>query len=253
VHGSGASNVRPIGRFGTTKIDALEAAKRDPPILNMPLCVSIPHFLQKFSVHEGMCGLFFRFSRESKRGSLTRACAAPIILPRSGLLQETQMDLHELYARTGIEPRKLRYCLDHELIPDLHIDYTPNETGQPRKFHEDVGFGIVCAAELLKIGLPHATIRRFLRGLLDLRISANGCETSALLAVLERPARAIAHLGDSVNVRIVVDAYDYNSGWYGPALDGPPVPLPRDYAPVVIVTLDIGKIRDLVFTPRAAP
>ncbi len=72
------------------------------------------------------------------------------------------MDLQQLHERTGISNRKLRYCLDHALVPGVSIGQ--DEVGRPRKFHEDVGFGIVCAAKLLELGLPHETIRLFLRG-----------------------------------------------------------------------------------------
>jgi hypothetical protein len=62
-----------------------------------------------------------------------------------------------------------------------------------------------------------------------------------LVAVLERPAAALAHLGDGLNVRIVVDEYGYDSGWVMP---GNPAALVADYKPVVVITLDIGQIRD---------
>lgn len=160
------------------------------------------------------------------------------------------MDLQELHLRTGIELRKLRYCLDHRLIPHLYIDLTPDEAGRPRKFAADVGFGIVCAAELLKLGLPHDTIRGFLGGLLSINLAGKGEPKPALCAVLERPAPATAYLGDSVNVRIVVDEYDYDSGWVIP---GNPARITPDYHPIVKVALDIGQIRDLVFCRRLSP
>ncbi len=154
------------------------------------------------------------------------------------------MDLQELHERTGIELRKLRYCLDHNLIPDLYINLTTNEVGRPRKFAADVGFGIICAAELLRLGLPHDTIRGFLDGLLKIRLGGRGEKKPALLAVLDRSTPATAHLGDGSYVRIVVDEFDYDSGWVAAGnAKGPG----RGYKPRVAVVLDIGQIRDLVF------
>jgi hypothetical protein len=154
------------------------------------------------------------------------------------------VDLQTLHERTGISKRKLRYCVDHKLIPELDIELAVDETGRPRKFAEDVGFGIVCAAALLQLGLPHDTIRLFLKGLLDITLGGDGPKKRALVAVLERDASAVAHLGDGVNVRLVVEEYDYDSGWFAP---GNPAPLAKEYKPVVTVTLNLGKIRDHVF------
>jgi hypothetical protein len=157
------------------------------------------------------------------------------------------MDLQQLHQRTGIELRKLRYCLDHGLVPDLHIQGAPNEVGRPRKFAEDVGFGIVCAAELLRLGLSHDRIRGFLRGLLSIKLGIEGGQKLALTAVLERACPAKAHLGDGLNVRIVVDEHGYDSGWVAP---GNPAKLDPSYQPLSVLTLDIGQIRDRVFSGR---
>src|SRR5262245_52839072 len=78
--------------------------------------------------------------------------------------EEAAVDLQTLHERTGIGKRKLRYCLDHKLIPELSIELADDEAGRPRRFADDVGFGIVCAARLLDLGLPHETIRLFLAG-----------------------------------------------------------------------------------------
>jgi len=157
---------------------------------------------------------------------------------------EETMDLQQLHERTGIERRKLRYCLDHDLVPELYIKETPNEAGRPRKFAEDVGFGLTCAAELLALGLPHDRIRGFLGGLLSIRLDGKGGGKQALVAVLERRGSALAQLGDGVNVRITVEEYQYDSGWLIP---GNPAKLDRSYRPTVIVTLDLGQIREKVF------
>lgn len=158
------------------------------------------------------------------------------------------MDLQELHDRTGLELRKLRYCLDHKLIPGLYITPSKCGVGEPRKFAEDAGFGIVCAAQLLDLGLPHERIRGFLEGLLRIRIAAGqGQEKLALVAVLERGVPAIARLGDGVNVRIVVEEFDYDSGWIPPSNVAK---LVDDYRPITTVELDIGQIRDQVFRRR---
>jgi hypothetical protein len=157
------------------------------------------------------------------------------------------MDLHELHERTGIELRKLRYCLDHDLIPGLYIELTPREAGRPRRFADDVGFGIVCAAKLLELGLPHQGVRKFLEGMLKLVIRGPGDSKRALVAVLEQGEPALAQLADGKRVRIVAGDPMYDSGWVPPIRSSKRA---EEYKPVVMVTLDIGQIRDLVFGNR---
>jgi hypothetical protein len=157
------------------------------------------------------------------------------------------MDLQELHERTEIDLRKLRYCLDHSLVPGLYIELTPREAGRPRKFAPDVGFGIVCAAKLLDLGLPHEVIRKFLQGMLGIVIQGTSTPKRALLAVLERREPAIAQLADGERVRIVAGDPEHNSGWIPPIRSAKRA---LEYKPVVMVTLDIGQIRDQVFGSR---
>lgn len=157
------------------------------------------------------------------------------------------MDLQELHDRTGINLRRLRYCVDHKLVPDLHIDLTPGEAGRPRRFAEDVGFGIVCAAVLLDIGLPHERIRWLLRSLLEIKLSGKGPPKPTLVAVLERPAPAQAYISDDGRVRIVVAEYGYDSGWIVPGAGGVQAKPDKHYEPRGYVALNLGRIRDQVF------
>ncbi|MBW3596391.1 MAG: hypothetical protein KY475_03840 [Planctomycetes bacterium] len=154
------------------------------------------------------------------------------------------MDLHELYERTGIPKRKLRYCLDHGLVPGLPIEIAGDEVGRPRKFNWDVGFGIVCAARLLQTGLPHQRIRAFLGGLLQIQMKGKGASARALPAILSSPAvtKAQAHLGDGRYVRLMASTTTvqmWDSGWQ--TLENSSEP-PSEYRPTVEVILDIGLI-----------
>ena len=154
------------------------------------------------------------------------------------------MDLQELHRRTGISSRRLRYCVDHKLVPELHIDLTPGEAGRPRRFHDDVGFGIVCAAVLLDIGLPHERIRWLLAGLLEIKVGKKGPRKPALVTILEQPVGARACLSDEGMIRIEVPEYDYDSGWIVP---GSQAKRDNRHKPRGYVVLDLGRIRDQVF------
>lgn len=153
------------------------------------------------------------------------------------------MDLQILAEKTGIDRRKLRYCLDHELVPGLKIQITADEAGRPRKFAEDVGFAIVCAAKLLELGLPHDSIRRFLKGFSEIQLTGGSSALAAILSHGHEPA--VVYLGDGVHVRLVVEELDYDSGWRSPGKRTRPN---HNYRPEVTVGLDIGQIRRKVFS-----
>ena len=57
-------------------------------------------------------------------------------------LKATAMDLQTLANRTGVPLRKLRYVLDHRLLPGMRIKHAFEFVGQPRSFAEHEGFGI---------------------------------------------------------------------------------------------------------------
>lgn len=150
------------------------------------------------------------------------------------------MDLAELAHRSKLDRRKLRYVLDHKLIPDLHIEIKDEEHGRPRHFAPDVGFGIVCAARLQQAGLYHENIRGFLKALLELKFDTKDPQP-AFAYVLKRDLPAYADWGDYEFARLRVD--DWNSGWRraGSGRED------KTADPVLVITLNIGRIRDQVF------
>jgi len=162
---------------------------------------------------------------------------------------ELRVDLQTLSQRTGIPIRRLRYCLDHNLVPGLRIEISANEAGRPRKFADDVGFGIACAATLIGAGYGRKTVAYFLKGLLETYLHyEEGDRELALAAVLRRDdCTARAELGDGVNVRVVfhVPGCDTgcDTGWVCP---GNPAPLVKSYHPTTYIGLDLSRIRDKV-------
>jgi hypothetical protein len=146
------------------------------------------------------------------------------------------LDITELSRRTKIERRKLRYILDHQLVPRSCIEIADNDAGRPRQFDELAGFGIVCAARLLDLGMPHESIRLFLGRLLDIintyppffPLFFGGCP-------------ATAELGDGTHVRVEMGGH--SSGWI-PSNKA----RKRDntFTPVAVVRLDIGCVRNQI-------
>ena len=150
------------------------------------------------------------------------------------------MDLAELAQRSKLDRRKLRYVLDHKLVPELHIEIKDEAHGRPRHFAADVGFGIVCAARLQEAGLFHDTIRGFLTALLELKFDRKDPQP-AFAYVLQRNLSAYADWGDDTFARLRVGSWD--SGWRR-AGSGKPE---NDVDPMLVFTLNIGRIRDQVF------
>jgi hypothetical protein len=102
--------------------------------------------------------------------------------------------------------------------------------------------GIVCATLFLELGLPHETIRSYLKGLVNITVGKKGeQQVPALVTVLTRDVSAIAHFSESRLVRLQVPDYDYDSGWR--AVDGSKV---KD-EPSVFITLDLRKILDSMY------
>jgi len=155
------------------------------------------------------------------------------------------VDLQILSQRTGIPVRRLRYCLDHDLVPGLNIEISANEVGRPRRFHEDVGFGIACAATLVEAGFGRNTVREFLKGLLNIHLeSPSGRGELALVAVLKKRVDARVEFGDGVNVRLICPELGQDGPWRCP---GNPAPLDPSYCPTTYIGLDLGRIRDTVY------
>jgi hypothetical protein len=154
------------------------------------------------------------------------------------------MDLQELARRTRIPIRRLRHCLDQGLVPGLRIEIADNEVGRPRKFHDDVGFAISCAATLITAGIARSTVRVFMGGMAKLTFP--DAEKLVLLAFFERQASGTAELGDNVNMRMQLEALGaaYDTGWVHP---GNPAQLAATYQPLTRIVLDIGQVGAQVF------
>ncbi|MBY0312873.1 MAG: hypothetical protein K2W85_12450, partial [Phycisphaerales bacterium] len=66
------------------------------------------------------------------------------------------MDLNELAVRTGLPVRKLRYVLDHRILPGRQS--VASGHGVPRTFTPFEGYAIALAARLLDAGVTRKLI-----------------------------------------------------------------------------------------------
>jgi hypothetical protein len=159
-----------------------------------------------------------------------------------------EWELQTIAMRACLPLRTLRYVLDHRLLPGARVMQAEHAAGRPRYLTGHEAFGLACAALLLQGGLKRQTVVSFMDGLCQLtwsgrqRRRGNAGEQPALITALtSKNEAASARFGDSVNLRIQVGSRD--TGWVQPKTWAK---LSDDYAPRIVVDLDLGQLRDLL-------
>lgn len=154
------------------------------------------------------------------------------------------MDLQTLAIRTGVPIRKLRYVLDHRLLPGMRIKHALEFVGHPRSFAEHEGFGIACAAALVEAGVRRESISLFMDALCGLVLKSQSkrrIPRTVFLAAFEDGAEpAIAIIADNAVVRFTIKQFD--SGWIEPRAFN----RISDFSPRVTIQLDLAKLRRAV-------
>ena len=159
------------------------------------------------------------------------------------------MELRELSNRIGIPVRKLRYVLDHDLVPNRDWFVAEGEVGQPRRFDSITAFFIACAAFLLNAGHKRDAVREIMRSTAMIYPDGKNPLRLPLLAnVIQGKSQAELLSGDGTHVRLRVGAKD--SLWI--ACDDPKRRI-KDFRPKVTVGVDVGLIRDLVLNREKSP
>lgn len=156
------------------------------------------------------------------------------------------MDVQTINERTGLPLRKIRYVLDHRLLPGMRIKTDENRHGHPRSFTPLEGFGIACATTLLVGGVKRDATIEFLDALCSFSFKRSGRRKTQVVArtfleeVWGSPSdlSATAKLGDGLNVRFTFG--DRDSQWLQP---GTFAEL-KAFHPKITVSLDLADIRD---------
>lgn len=157
------------------------------------------------------------------------------------------MDMSDLIARTGLPPRRLRYVLDHGVLPGLRGGARGH--GVPRTFTPFEGFAIALAAHLLGAGVGRAVVAAALDA---------ACRPAARAPADVPLARAYAaragrlEIGDGRCLRVLAPARAgvgaaLDTGWFAA---GPSGPVPGDYTPVVCVTVELAALARAVHGDR---
>lgn len=156
------------------------------------------------------------------------------------------MELQELAGRTGLPVRKLRYVLDHDLVPGLKYKLASEEVGRPRQFSTDAAFGIACVGALLGGGMQRAAAASFMSAMLDFRYRLKKGDiwqgSQILSRFLSHGTEGRARVGDGVHLELDLKISEerLHTGWREPRTGAA---LAEDYAPRVVVELDLGRLR----------
>jgi hypothetical protein len=156
------------------------------------------------------------------------------------------MDLQEIHHKTNFPLRKLRYVLDHQILPGTRIETDSQRWGHPRSFTDFEGFSIALAAALLGGGLRRELVAQFFDKMNDLKGTSKdrfGRDLGLLYAAFsDRKKRYLADIADGQYVAITSgesrrkwsDLKSSNSA-------------PVDYKPIVLISIDLGRLRDAIW------
>jgi hypothetical protein len=154
--------------------------------------------------------------------------------------------LDEIAQTSGLPVRKLRYVLDHRLLPGAQ--HASLGRGVSRSFTPFESFAIVVAALMLEAGLRRSLICDCLAVLS--RNPTRNVQHVPLYRAFAHGQPARLEIGDWKFVRLNVAPHPLSpaldTGWL--ALTDDPSP-DHSYSPLVCVVLDVGRIRRLI--PRS--
>jgi hypothetical protein len=151
------------------------------------------------------------------------------------------LDLAQISERSGVAVRKLRYVLDHALLPGGKL--ASRGRGAVRSFTPFEAFGLATTAVMLEAGLKRALVRDCLAVLCRGQLGRKLDDVPLYRAfVADRTARL--DVGDWEYVRLGAadrsPGKSFDTGWL--PLANAPVPA-MSYAPLVTLVLDVGQVR----------
>jgi hypothetical protein len=152
-------------------------------------------------------------------------------------------DLAQISQTSGIGVRKLRYVLDHRLLPGAQD--ASRGRGTARSYTPFEAFAVVVATLMLDAGLKRALVRDCLAALA--RGSIRNVDQIPLYKAFYQRGPARLEVGDWNYARLTVAAHPpwpaSDTGWLALGKGRPPG---ASYNPLVCLVLDVGQIRRLI-------
>jgi hypothetical protein len=150
------------------------------------------------------------------------------------------MDLIQVCQVTGLPLRRLRYVLEHGVLPGAAKASRGRRI--PRSFTGFEGFGIAVAAVMMEAGLRRSLVADAI-AILTVEPPIPDAKTRcSLLKAYGASGETRLEIGDGVNVHLQsVGGYQpFDTGWLqaatGAAVD-------KSYAPLVLISIDVGRFR----------
>jgi hypothetical protein len=146
----------------------------------------------------------------------------------------------EISKHAAIEPRALRYVLDHGIVLDS-VEQDPERRGSPRTLDEVEAMAVSMAALMLKAGLKSKFVRGFVRAFMG--IGGNNPKGQSMRAFLERPVdkNMVERLdiADRGYIRFIKSP-NADVGWKTLVNLKP---APEHYVPLSVVSIDLAELR----------
>ena len=156
------------------------------------------------------------------------------------------MDLRELAKKTNCSFRRLRYLVEHGIVPEPNISFHGRGSVRPREFSEATGVLIACGAILLDAGVKRELVQRVIEVLPLIAVNTIKRKRVELWWDLMMDAKKIVVvIADGQLIRLDTDFPLTNIGWLE-LISLKKVGLVHQ--PAVTLQIDIGHIRDQVVT-----
>jgi hypothetical protein len=161
------------------------------------------------------------------------------------------MDIDVIARRIRLPPRKVRYVLDHGLLPGTRGTLQADLRGRPRTFTPLEAFFVACAALLLEAGVKRGSVWQLMDRIVAMPwpVGRPPVRLSPLQGATVRPRKAmeamyywareatVLEVGDGVHLRLLSGSID--TGWVAPPTW---TPLHPDYQPVISFRIDFTQL-----------
>jgi hypothetical protein len=154
-------------------------------------------------------------------------------------------DLSEIAETSHLSVRRLRYVLDHGLLPGGKV--ASRGRGAARRFTGFEAFGIALATLMLEAGLRRALVRECMLALSP--EVGRDLDRNSLYRAFTARGEALLDVGDWLYVRMVVEGpvlkSNLDTDWLPLAGSGPA----ESYAPLICLRLDVAQVRGRFLSP----
>lgn len=151
------------------------------------------------------------------------------------------MDITTVARVSGLPIRTLRYVLEHGVLPNG--DLASQGRRVTRSFTGSTCFAIAIAAALIQAGQRRSVVADCLSVICKETKPLTQQVNCPLVRAYGASGRTTLQIGDGVNVRVeaVGGFAPFDTGWFQASTG---VTLNKSYDPFVLLTLNVGRLRD---------